>query len=90
MTLENKLGITDSTDLARMEEKISKKRAIDLFEQGRLDQMEAGSFTALREIHKALFEEIYVFAGEIRTVNLSKGNFRFVPVMYLESALAYI
>ena len=90
MTLENKLGITDSTDLARIEEKISKKRAIDLFEQGRLDQMEAGSFTALREIHKALFEEIYVFAGEIRTVNLSKGNFRFVPVMYLESALAYI
>ena len=90
MTLENKLGITDSTDLARMEEKISKKRAIDLFEQGRLDQMEAGSFTALREIHKALCEEIYVFAGEIRTVNLSKGNFRFVPVMYLESALAYI
>ena len=87
MTLENKLGITDSAELARMEEQISKKKAVDLFESGRLDQMKAGSFAALQEIHKTLFDEIYDFAGEVRTVNLSKGNFRFAPVMYLEAAL---
>lgn len=90
MTLENKLGIRDSAELARMEEQISKKKAVDLFESGRLDQLEAGSFAALQEIHKTLFEEIYDFAGEVRTVNLSKGNFRFAPVMYLDAALANV
>ena len=90
MTLENKLGIRDSAELARMEEQISKKKAVDLFESGRLDQLEAGSFAALQEIHKTLFEEIYDFAGDVRTVNLSKGNFRFAPVMYLDAALANV
>lgn len=90
MTIENKLGITDSADLARMEEQLSKKKAADLFESGRLDQLEAGSFAALQEIHKILFDEIYDFAGEVRTVNLSKGNFRFAPVMYLDAALANV
>lgn len=90
MTLENKLGINDSAELARMEEQISKKKAADLFESGRLDQLEAGSFAALQEIHKTLFDEIYEFAGEVRTVNLSKGNFRFAPVMYLDAALANV
>lgn len=90
MTLENKLGIKDSAELARMEEQISKKKAVDLFESGRLDQMEAGRFAALQEIHKTLFDEIYDFAGEVRTVNLSKGNFRFAPVMYLDAALANV
>ena len=90
MTLENKLGIADSAELARMEEQISKKKAADLFESGRLDQMEAGSFAALQEIHKTLFDAIYDFAGEVRTVNLSKGNFRFAPVMYLDAALANV
>lgn len=90
MTLENKLGITDSAELAKKEEQISKKKAADLFESGRLDQLEAGSFAALQEIHKTLFDEIYDFAGEVRTVNLSKGNFRFAPVMYLDAALANV
>ncbi len=90
MTLENKLGIKDSAELARMEEQISKKKAAELFESGRLDQMEAGRFAALQEIHKTLFDEIYDFAGEVRTVNLSKGNFRFAPVMYLDAALANV
>lgn len=90
MAIENKLGITDSADLARMEEQLSKKKAADLFESGRLDQLEAGSFAALQEIHKILFDEIYDFAGEVRTVNLSKGNFRFAPVMYLDAALANV
>jgi len=90
MTLENKLGINDSAELARMEEQISKKKALELFESGRLDQLEAGSFIALQEIHKTLFDEIYDFAGEVRTVNLSKGSFRFAPVMYLDAALANV
>lgn len=90
MTLENKLGITDSAELARMEEQISKKKAADLFESGRLDQLEAGSFAALQEIHKTLFDEIYDFAGEVRTVNLAKGNFRFAPVMYIDAAIANV
>ncbi len=90
MTLENKLGITDSAELARMEEQISKKKAAELFESGRLDQLDAGSFAALQEIHKTLFDEIYDFAGEVRSVNLSKGNFRFAPVMYLDAALANV
>lgn len=90
MTLENKLGVTDSAELARMEEQISKKKAADLFESGRLDQLEAGSFAALQEIHKTLFDEIYDFAGEVRTVNISKGSFRFAPVMYLDAALVNV
>lgn len=90
MTLENKLGIIDSAVLARIEEQISKKKAADLFESGRLDQLEAGSFAALQEIHRTLFDEIYDFAGEVRTVNLSKSNFRFAPVMYLDAALANV
>ena len=87
MALDNKLHITDSTELARMEEKISKKKAIELFENGYLDQYEAGTFQMLAAIHKYLFEDIYEFAGEIRTVNIAKGNFRFAPVMYLQAAI---
>ncbi len=90
MALENKLGINNSADLAREEEKISKKKAIELFEKGLLDKLEAGKFSALKAIHKYLFEDIYDFAGEIRTVNISKGNFRFAPLMYLEAALQNI
>lgn len=90
MTLNNKLGITDSVELAKAEERISKKRAIELFESGYLDTLEAGSFTSLVEIHKYLFDTIYEFAGKIRTVNIAKGHFRFAPVMYLEAALQNI
>lgn len=90
MALENKLGIADSADLAREEEKISKKKAMELFENGLLDKLEAGKFSALKAIHKYLFEDIYDFAGEIRTVNISKGSFRFAPLMYLEAALQNI
>ena len=90
MALENKLGITDSAELAREEEKISKKKALWLFESGTLDSLKAGTFAALQEIHRCLFEELYDFAGKIRTVNLAKGNFRFAPVMYLETALGNI
>ena len=84
------MGITDSVELAKAEEKISKKRAIELFESGYLDTLEAGSFTSLVEIHKYLFDTIYEFAGKIRTVNIAKGHFRFAPVMYLEAALQNI
>ena len=87
MELDNKLHIIDSTELARMEEKISKKKAIELFENGYLDKYEAGTFQMLAAIHKYLFDEIYEFAGEIRTVNIVKGNFRFAPVMYLQAAV---
>lgn len=90
MALENKLGITESVELARQEERISKMKAIELFENSSLDQMEAGSFRSLAEIHKVLFEDIYDFAGKVRTVNLAKGNFRFAPVMYLDAALENI
>lgn len=90
MALENKLGIDNSADLARIEEQISKKKAAELFEKGILDKLETGKFSALQEIHKYLFEEIYDFAGKIRTVNISKGNFRFAPVMYLQAALENI
>lgn len=88
--LENKLGITDSADLARMEEQISKKKAVELFEKGILDKLEAGKFSSLQVIHKYLFDEIYDFAGKIRTVNIAKGNFQFAPVMYLQAALENI
>lgn len=90
MTLKNKLGITDSAELARQEEKISKKKAVDLFESGYLDKLESGTFKALCEIHRYLFQDIYDFAGKIRDVNIAKGNFRFAPVMYLEAALENI
>lgn len=88
--LKNKLGIDNSAELARQEEKISKKKALALFENGMLDRLETGRFSALRAIHKYLFEDIYDFAGEIRTVNIAKGNFRFAPLMYLDAALAQI
>ena len=87
MALENKLNITDSAELARMEEKISKKKAVELFENGYLDTYEAGSFQMLVAIHRYLFDEIYDFAGKIRNVNIAKGNFRFAPVMYLQAAI---
>ena len=88
--LDNKLGVTTSAELAREEERISKKKAIELFENGTLDKLEAGKIASLMVIHKALFEDIYDFAGEIRTVNIAKNNFRFAPVMYLEVALQNI
>lgn len=90
MALENKLGITEAAELAREEEKISKAKALELFETERLDTFEAGSFEGLAKIHQYLFEDIYDFAGKIRTVNIAKGSFRFAPVMYLEAALANI
>lgn len=90
MALENKLGITSSPELAEAEERISKKKAVELFENGLLDSLEAGTFATLKAIHKYLFDEIYDFAGELRTVNIAKGNFRFAPLMYLEAALANI
>lgn len=88
--LENKLGITNPAELARIEEKISKKKALELFESGSLDELDAGTFEALARIHQHLFEEIYDFAGKTRNVNLAKGNFRFASVMYLEAALKNI
>ena len=87
MALENKFGIKSSAELARKEERISKKRAVELFENGMLENLEAGKFQTLCEIHKYLFDDIYDFAGKIRTVNISKGNFRFAPLMYLETAI---
>lgn len=87
MALENKLGIKSSAELAREEERISKKKAVELFENGMLENLEAGKFHTLCEIHKYLFDDIYDFAGKIRTVNISKGNFRFAPLMYLETAI---
>lgn len=90
MALENKLGLTSSADLAREEERISKKKAVELFEKGILDNLPVGKFYALQAIHKYLFEDIYDFAGELRTVNLAKGNFRFAPLMYLQAALENI
>ena len=90
MALENKLGITSSPELAEAEERISKKKALELFENGLLDRLEPGTTASLKAIHKYLFDEIYDFAGELRTVNIAKGNFRFAPLMYLEAALANI
>ena len=87
MALENKLGIKSSAELAREEERISKKKAVELFENGMLENLEAGKFQTLCEIHKYLFDDIYDFAGKIRTENISKGNFRFAPLMYLETAI---
>lgn len=85
--LENKLGLTSSAELAREEERISKKKAAELFEKGILDDLPAGVFSTLQVIHRYLFEDIYPFAGKIRTVNVAKGNFRFAPLMYLQAAL---
>lgn len=90
MILQNKLGITDSAELARAEEKLSKRKALELFESGHLDSLEAGTYQALAEIHRYLFEEIYEFAGKMREVNIAKSNFRFAPVMYLKAALENI
>ena len=90
MALQNKLGITDSAELAREEERISKKKAVELYDKGLLDELEAGNFSSLAFIHKYLFEEIYDFAGIIRDVNIAKGGFRFAPVMYLDSALEHV
>lgn len=90
MALENKLGLTSSAELAREEERISKKKAVELFETGILDTLPAGKFATLQAIHKYLFEDIYDFAGKIRTINIAKGNFRFAPLMYLQAALENI
>ena len=90
MTLENKLGITSSAELATQEERLSKKRALELFESGMLHKLEPGTFKTLQVIHKQLFMDIYVFAGKVRSVNIAKGGFRFVPAMYLLDALKQI
>ncbi len=88
--LKNKLGIIDSTELAREEERISKKKAAEMFESGMLDTVKPGSYAALQAIHKQLFGDIYEFAGQTRNVNIAKGNFRFAPVMYLDAALVSV
>lgn len=90
MTLENKLGITSSAELATQEERLSKKRALELFESGMLDKLEPGTFKTLQAIHKQLFMDVYDFAGKVRSVNIAKGGFRFVPAMYLLDALKQI
>ncbi|WP_207701316.1 protein adenylyltransferase Fic [Candidatus Enterococcus ferrettii] len=90
MMLENKVSITDQIELAKAEEKISKQKAKQLFESGKIDEIEVGTFQGLAEIHKYLFDDIYYFAGKIRDVNIAKGNFRFAPVMYLKTALGHI
>ena len=90
MILENKLGIIDSVQLARVEEKMSKRKALELFESGYLDNLKAGTYGTLSEIHKYLFGEIYEFAGKMREINIAKNNFRFAPVMYLKAALENI
>jgi len=90
MVLENKLGIANSADLAKEEEKLSKKRAVELFEKGLLSLADAGSFSSLQKIHEYLFQDIYNFAGKIRNVNIAKGSFRFAPVVYLQDAIKHI
>lgn len=90
MVLENKLGLTSSAELAREEERISKKKALELFESGVLDALTPGTFASLQTIHQHLFGEIYDFAGQLRTVNIAKGSFRFAPVVYLKAALENI
>lgn len=90
LALENKLNISESSELARVEEKLSKQKALELFENDALNKIEVGTFSGLSLIHKYLFEDIYEFAGKIRTVNIAKGNFRFAPVMYLEASLKHI
>ena len=90
MALDNKLGLTSSAELACEEERISKKKAAELFEKGILDNLPAGKFSTLQVIHKYLFEDIYDFAGELRTVNIATSNFRFAPLIYLQAALESI
>lgn len=90
MALKNRLGIIDSSELAREEERISKRKAAELFQNGLLNTFEVGKFSGLAKIHETLFSEIYDFAGKIRDVNIAKGNFRFAPLMYLEAALKNI
>ncbi len=90
MALKNKLGIDNPAELAREEEKISKQKAIELYQKNIIEEFEIGKFSGLSKIHKFLFDEIYDFAGKLRTVNIAKGNFRFAPVMYLEAALKHI
>lgn len=90
MALENKLGLTSSAELVREEERISKKKAVNLFDFAILKILSDGTYKTLAAIHKYLFEDIYDFAGELHTVNLAKGNFRFVPLMYLQAALENI
>lgn len=90
MTLDNKLGITDPAELARTEEKLSKRKALELFESGYLDRLTPGTYKTLVEIHKYLFDDIYEFAGQMRDVNIAKSNFRFASVMYLQAALENI
>ena len=90
MALQNKLGLTDELELAREEERISKQKALALYDTGLLDTFPVGTFAGLAMIHKYLFEDIYEFSGQIRTVNIAKGNFRFAPVMYLSPALESI
>ena len=90
MSVENRLELTSAADLAREEEHISKKKAVELLESGMLNALPAGRFSTLQAIHNYLFEDIYDFAGKLRTVNLAKGNFRFVPLMYLQAALENI
>ena len=87
MAHENKIGLTNSADLAREEERLSKIKAVELFDKGILDSLPVGKFSTLQAIHKYLFENIYDFAGKLRTVNIAKGNFRFAPLMYLQAAL---
>lgn len=90
MTLENKLKITNQIELAKVEERISKQKAKQLFESGEINKIAVGTFSGLAKIHRILFEDIYEFAGEIRTVNVAKGNFRFAPLMYLQQSLEHI
>lgn len=90
MVLENKLNITNQVELAKLEEKISKQRAKQLFESGDINKIEIGTFAGLAQIHQCLFEDIYNFAGKIRDVNIAKGNFRFAPLMYLKQSLEHI
>ena len=90
MALQNKLGLTDELELAREEERISKQKALELYDTGLLDTFPVGTFAGLAMIHKYLFEDIYEFSGQMRTVNIAKGNFRFAPVMYLRPALESI
>ena len=90
MALENKLNITDQAELAREEERISKSCAKKMFETGYLNTLEPGTFETLKQIHEYLFEEIYEFAGELRKINIAKGNFRFTPLAYLEEAIKNI
>lgn len=90
MVLENKLNITDQIELNKLEEKISKTKAKKLFDSGKIEKIKVGTFAGLKQIHKYLFEDIYDFAGKLRTVNIAKGNFRFAPVMYLAQSLKQI